>query len=337
MTFCSRSDFRMSGSRRLAKVVRHRDHFSSANLQKLANSHTKGLSNSCGTRYHNEAMSGRFSVAAAVFLTVSSLQGVLGIDPNTLPVVIPFGFAGEFGPTSGGLFLGGQEVQQIYGSALFASTPTDVFEITGVAFRLDQTDGSGFDLQVPHIAIDMGVSANPSRKDMYANLPAPSRVYSGDFLTFPARTNRLPSDFDIAFSFQTPFRYDRRRGDLILQAAIRDAGSYGTDAEFGAGTKSFLLYFTPLGNVAVLNTVMISQFSGQFLPVITGIQVQDDSIKIVFEASKSNGWILEWAPTIIGPYVAEMTATFASIMTNNVAALVTAPQQSRFWRIRSNN
>ncbi len=280
-------------------------------------------------------MSGQLCfIAAAVILASADLRPAQIADTDTF--VVPAGFADKFGPSVGGLLFPGERAQQIYGVALFASAPTDVFEIRGIAFRFDETVGSGFDLQVPHIAIDMGVCASSSA-DMYGNLPVPFRVYLADSLAFPARANRLPTDFDIVFPFMTPFRYDRRNGDLILQVGLRGADSYDVDADLGAYTKSSFLYLSPLGNTEVLRTVMVTRFSGQFVPVIKGLSVANAMVKIAFATSHTNGVTLEGAARVDGPYVAEASVQFSAITTNVIEAAVALPSRSRFWRVRCDN
>ncbi len=275
-------------------------------------------------------MSARLSIALLALGTSPTSQGAEA--PGDSAFVVPFGLDQTFGGSTGGLFLGGEQVQQIYGAALFDPGPTDVFEITGVAFRLDETEGSGFDIRMAHITIDLDVLKSP--ETMYMNwLKNAVRVYSAGSLAFPALANRAPSDFDIPFAFQKPYIYDRRKGALILQASISGAGIYTTDGEFSALSDGYFLFYSPLGYTQVLKTVLVTRFSGRFHTVITGISGSTNSLQIDFESPGQTGLRLEAASAVGGPYAVDPMAQFSTIGTNRGRVVVPIPTQNRFWRL----
>jgi hypothetical protein len=249
--------------------------------------------------------------------------------PTTNTVIVPPELAEAFGPQHGGVLLPTDQFQQIYPQAHFASAPTDVLEITGLAFRLDESETNVSTVTISNASLTMGTTADPGL-DFFANLPTPVRVYSDGPLAFNVQKNRTPSNFDVASVFQQSFIYNRRRGALVLQGRFSGMPGYVTDGGVGGG---YLLYYAPMHETQVIPTETVTLFTYRPVPVITSIRVADGSPRIEFEAQSLEGVAIQAAPSVTEPFITE-PAQLTTLSANLFEAVLAPATTNRFWRIK---
>jgi hypothetical protein len=92
-------------------------------------------------------------------------------------------------------------------------------------------------------------------------------VFTATDLHLIAAAGRPPNEFTIRFGFQTPFIYDRRTGDLVLES--EGGGTFGRFQGFDASTdanEGLYLLREPFGRVTSRNSVPVTEFQYVAVP-----------------------------------------------------------------------
>jgi hypothetical protein len=195
------------------------------------------------------------------------LTAISPIRAQTNTLVVPSDLANNYGSIGDDpLFYG--SVQLIYGSAEFEAAPTDIIEITGFSWRVDDASSESLDITIPAMKLILGAYPGPPSgiSDFFQQNLGPNPVT----VLFTQNPVHLVAErglgFNAHFAFQTPFFYDRRVGPLVMQigSATRFGSSFGFDAE--DSSENVLLYQEPIdGRLVKIGETLVTEFS--YLPV----------------------------------------------------------------------
>jgi PEP-CTERM motif len=116
--------------------------------------------------------------------------------------------------------LSSQRYQQVYDASLFSSLPAGGVEITGIAFRVDDSFGNSFSSTLPDIQLDLSTT---SAGESTLSTTFASNVGGDDKIVFAAGPLSLsgtgggsPNPFDVIINFSQPFAYNPANGNLLL-------------------------------------------------------------------------------------------------------------------------
>jgi len=207
-------------------------------------------------------------------------------------VVSPPQYANQEGETNYGdafdIQISRIRYQQVFDAPAFQAVSSDIIQITGIRFRLDDGDGSvgSFDVVVPKIEIRLSSSPRDSLRmsetfaenvgsDVKVVYPeAPLRL-SGQWVGLP------PQPFNVEIRFEQSFWYDPRAGHLLLeilkpgQGAIMPRFDQGFDgvsyARGGYDNASATLVRHRVGMVAQFIYTAVPEPSVMALIVVGGL------------------------------------------------------------------
>ena len=194
----------------------------------------------------NATNSGMRSVSLNMTMFLGCLLlGPLDIPAQTSILTVPREAANSFGDVGGGFLYTYSRVQQVYASSEFDDSRSDLISITGVAFRPDNlSTAPSLDIFVPDLTLRMGVlhgsiSDIPPRDFAITDSVM---VFNGQNLQFTAPAGL---GFGVKITFNTPFLYDRREGQLTLDvfqsgSQIRRGGFDAQRIAEGRGLYSWL-------------------------------------------------------------------------------------------------
>lgn len=162
-------------------------------------------------------------VRAAFVVVPNSLTSVEGDLQNAAPFDIS-------DPRT--TVLPSQRYQQVYAASQFPSLAGQVL-ITQIAFRPNSTAelGEAFSSTLPDIQIDLSTTTAPPdglSQTFASNVGGNDRiVYSGALTISSSFTGPAngPKDFDIIIDLRSPFLYDPRMGNLLLDVRNFSAGT----------------------------------------------------------------------------------------------------------------
>jgi hypothetical protein len=161
--------------------------------------------------------------------------------------------------------------QQVYSATEFEHAQAPLIEITGIAFRLNET-GPSLDVIVPRVELYLNIFRGPmsalDRTSMGANLGLdPIMVFGQPNVRLRAEAGQGAGAFDVYIPFERSFLYDRRAGQLVLFGRF-DSGT-GTHQDFDLIDASFdrglLIFPQPLTEPLSRPSILATQFS--YLPV----------------------------------------------------------------------
>jgi hypothetical protein len=170
--------------------------------------------------------------------------------------------------------LTGPDGQQVYSAGEFSAAESDILLFTGVSFRVNDNGGT-LNAVLPRVTLRMATfpgSMAEARRDPFANLAGSITVYDeGDVhLQAAAAAPGTISPFDVKFTFEQPFTYDRRLGQLVLHihnsnptmfpAEVNSMDAIGADFDRG-----IYFHLTSQDNVAIPQFIC-SQFSYVVVP-----------------------------------------------------------------------
>lgn len=198
-----------------------------------------------------------------LLLICSAVLPSRAVEPQPSTIVSPEPPQGQFGNAGISLGLGWQ---QIHANTEFASLPTDVIAITGVAFRWDERTIST-EVVIPYIGIGIGTFLKPL-SEMSGRA---SENGGSDYrLVFLAENVRLiaerpssPADFNLKFEFNEPFYYDRRVRHLILGLSVGTPPGiplFGWDAELGRNLRDRVQFLSVTTGTQIDLGGLVTQF-----------------------------------------------------------------------------
>lgn len=136
--------------------------------------------------------------------------------------------------------------QQVFDAPAFQAVSSDIIQITGIRFRLDDGDGSvgSFDVVVPKIEIRL--SSSP-RDSLHMSETFAENVGSDVTVVYPESPLRLsgqwvglpPQPFNVEIRFEQSFWYDPRAGHLLLEIFKPGQGALMPDFDQGFDGVSF--------------------------------------------------------------------------------------------------
>lgn len=159
--------------------------------------------------------------------------------------------------------------QRIYGAGEFSKASSDLIAITGISFRLNET-ASSLDTVIPNLTFQMdtyqGSMLEITETSWNDTLANPTTVLSRRNLALRGEAMSDPTMFQVHFTLDQPYVYDRNLGHLVLRMVF-DGQSGGrafdferTDQERGA----YLFYFT-LSDPAIAPGSLVTRFS--YVPI----------------------------------------------------------------------
>lgn len=235
--------------------------------------------------------------------------------------------------------------QQAYAASEFGGAPNDVMIITGLAFRLnDHPSGASMDATIPLIRFQIGVFPGPMSlitEDVNWNLPAPLTVYEMRSVRLRAGGKEPPSEFDVKFTFERPFFYDRTRGQLVLE--IHSQGQWmGEPGDMDAHRVSFdrgaYIYSEPGGIYRKVGLMMATKFFYKIIAAtIDSIRVDTDtnSVEIDFSFTDTPHFVqVEGSPTVDGTFSREPGVELSQVSPGKMRAIVAVSTVNRFFRIQ---
>ncbi len=205
----------------------------------------------------------------ALLLSVISPK-VMDAAERTHAIVSPNGSENKFGNVASG-FDG--RFQQIYANTEFASAPSDLITITGVAFRWDENITSS-EVVLPYLRIRIGTFTKPFMAFVQIidfNVADDYRiVYSAENVPMKVRPAVSVDDFSVKFVFNEPFYYDRRNGHILLGLdAIRPpnfTGGLGFDVENSNALQARVRSLASPGLIPYSFGGLVTQFQYTAIP-----------------------------------------------------------------------
>ena len=183
--------------------------------------------------------------------------GTITTESGSWPQSLPFGI----GDTGTAGFTG--RYQQIYRSGLFTATGF----ITQIAFKA--WDGRLAGDASYTLSLALGVTAATPDVPGETFATGAATVLSG---TRVVHITPAPDDFDMVFTLDTPFRYDPKRGNLLLEVTMFSAARMpGSTAEGSAlwnvgGRDMATIYADPTGIIAQSRAGIVTQFTTAPVP-----------------------------------------------------------------------
>lgn len=175
--------------------------------------------------------------------------------------------------------IGGElRLQQVYNASQFG---THRLMVTGLEFRPDGTQGTGFSSFIDDIQINLSTTASSAdnmNASFAANLgadnaivvPRSNLVLTSNLLGLPLG----PKDFDIHIELTTPFVYRPTLGNLLLDVRVYKSLADTTvlDAERTTGDSVSRLYATSVGaaNGARDTLGLVTRFKAVKISTLTG-------------------------------------------------------------------
>jgi len=161
-------------------------------------------------------------------------------------------------------------LQQFYPASIFSSLSSAIV-IVSVAFRVNGDDSVGF-LQQSFNTVTLMLSTKPSTgtppsPNFSENRgPDATTVFDGP-ITFNAAKSSGPAPFDIKISFTTPYSYDPKLGDLILELSHdRQFGLGGRLDAVSSGTPELLGTRNNDMSATLVGGVIVTQFGYTSVP-----------------------------------------------------------------------
>ncbi len=184
--------------------------------------------------------------------------------------VAPIGFEKLEGQGAAQDFLGPERVQTVYNAENFLSVMPEGGIISEIAYRLDGIQGQKVDTLTPPIEIRMSTTSStapffPLLWD--ANVGSDVRtVFSGPVRIIAEPTPKGPSPFAVQIPLQTPFLYDPRKGNLLVDTTYSGSalGAIVVDTAGGAAGRNY-------GSLPIL----ASERSDAYVMMITFTQIPE--------------------------------------------------------------
>ncbi len=193
-----------------------------------------------------------------------SLLATASTTAQAATLVVPAGLENTPGNTFADPFFStvGPSVTQAYSASDFSGISADTISIFGLAFRLDENERGSLEVTIPQVLLTMGIS-----KDPLADLNhLPNSVVVFDHPVQLSVRNGAGPAFDIFFTLDRPFLYNRTLGDLVLQFNSHQTFGViaGVDAQFGA--EGELYYYEIGGALRSVPETILTQFTYSAIP-----------------------------------------------------------------------
>ena len=292
------------------------------------------------------------------FSQCAILFGLLGLTltvsrGHTNTLIVPKEAENRFGSVWADPFFFGQGyVEQVYAASEFAGVPEDVFVLTEISFRIDDLATRPLDAVKPFITLEMNVFPGSMEEIVQrkSGIVTPQiTVFSGTNVHLTAREG-LVGAFDVRFTLQQPFVYDRRLGHLCLSVLswgeysgrARDMDAQGIFIVPGDSTsgisfeRGVYIYREPIGTKQVTPTVMVTRFiHTATLAVIEGIGRFEETVQIDVRIIGSARTIrVEGSSDVNGPYSVEPNTEINMMGEGKVRCVIRASDSGRYFRIQ---
>lgn len=214
----------------------------------------------------------KFAFVAAFVCAASSVLA----QGTTQAVVVPFGFENQNGNSNDGIFESAGHFQELFRATSFTSEWKTPVAITGIAFRV--ADGVPLSLQatVPQLEIRFSTSSHApeNMSTIYgANKGADeTTVFLHDNVSLFGRAGQPVNPFDIAITFDQPFVYDPKLGNLLMYVTASAIVGRGTQIDaHGYGSldvspASYVGSTGPFGDFQVVPYSLVTEFSWIAVP-----------------------------------------------------------------------
>jgi hypothetical protein len=193
---------------------------------------------------------------------------------STMHTVVPFGFENENGNSNDGIFESGGTFQELFRASYLATQWQTPVALTEVAFRVSEGVPLSLQATVPRLEIRFSTSSrSPENMSLFysANRGVDeTTVFLHDNVPLSGTAGQPINPFDIRVTFDRPFVYDPKIGNLLMYMNASGISGRGVQvdaqgyASLGASPAGYV--GTTFGQNQIAPFVLVTQFSFVAVP-----------------------------------------------------------------------